>query len=79
MKVKNTDDTRNKTLIKFDSKRIEIRNKKSQTKVEFSRLWRSFEAGKIAKNIMKLGTTVPNFKADSTKGLIDFYEWQGDS
>jgi len=28
---------------------------------------------------MRLGATIPNFKADSTKGLIDFYEWLGES
>ncbi|XP_014203955.1 peroxiredoxin-6-like [Copidosoma floridanum] len=28
---------------------------------------------------MRLNAIVPNFKADSTQGPIDFYEWQGDS
>lgn len=28
---------------------------------------------------MRLGQTVPNFKAETTKGPINFHEWQGDS
>ncbi|KAG8249002.1 hypothetical protein J6590_029349 [Homalodisca vitripennis] len=28
---------------------------------------------------MRIGATVPNFKAESTQGPLDFYEWQGDS
>jgi len=33
----------------------------------------------IARIIMRLGATIPNFKAESTQGPIDFYDWQGDS
>ncbi|XP_018799998.1 PREDICTED: peroxiredoxin-6-like [Bactrocera latifrons] len=28
---------------------------------------------------MRLGATMPNFKAETTKGKIRFFEWQGDS
>jgi len=28
---------------------------------------------------MRLGATVPNFKAETTKGPMKFYDWQGDS
>ncbi|XP_069698651.1 peroxiredoxin-6-like isoform X1 [Periplaneta americana] len=28
---------------------------------------------------MRLGATIPNFSANTTKGPIKFYEWQGDS
>lgn len=28
---------------------------------------------------LQLGDTVPNFKQESTDGIIDFYEWAGDS
>lgn len=28
---------------------------------------------------MRIGATVPNFKADSTQGPIELYDWQGDS
>lgn len=31
------------------------------------------------KNSMRLGATVPNFKAQTTEGPIEFYDWQGDS
>lgn len=31
------------------------------------------------KNSMRLGATVPNFKAQTTDGPIEFYDWQGDS
>lgn len=29
--------------------------------------------------IMRLNSIVPNFKAQTTQGPIDFYEWQGNS
>uniref|UniRef100_U5EJD2 1-Cys peroxiredoxin n=1 Tax=Corethrella appendiculata TaxID=1370023 RepID=U5EJD2_9DIPT len=28
---------------------------------------------------MRIGATIPNFKADTTKGPIDFYDWLGNS
>lgn len=28
---------------------------------------------------MRLNSIVPNFKAETTQGPIDFYEWQGNS
>lgn len=28
---------------------------------------------------MRLGVTVPNFKAQTTDGPIEFHDWQGDS
>lgn len=31
------------------------------------------------KEKMRLGATVPNFKAETTEGPIQFYDWQGDS
>ncbi|KAL5278289.1 TPX4 family protein [Megaselia abdita] len=32
-----------------------------------------------SENSMRLGTVVPNFKAQTTDGPIEFYDWQGDS
>lgn len=29
--------------------------------------------------IMRLNSIVPNFKAETTQGSINFYEWQGNS
>jgi hypothetical protein len=30
-------------------------------------------------DIMRLEATIPDFSAETTKGPIKFYEWQGDS
>lgn len=32
----------------------------------------------VAKMPLRLGDTVPNFKAETTQGPIQFYDWQGD-
>lgn len=31
------------------------------------------------RSTMRLGATVPNFKAQTTEGPIEFYDWQGES
>lgn len=37
------------------------------------------ENGGSSDNSMRLGAVVPNFKAQTTEGPIEFYDWQGDS